>query len=168
MVSNNFKAMEKTPVSSYKVRFSDCDPYGHLNNARYIDYFLNAREDHLKDQYDLDLKSFYQSGLGWVVGSHEIIYRKPAMYSEIVSISSSLLRATPDFLLVEMTMMDMEQKQLKSIIWTYFIPVNLKTGKKESPSPEFMEFAYSVEDIGVSIKEGLKGRMNEKSKMQRI
>ena len=29
-------------------RFSDCDPFGHLNNARYIDYFINAREDHLR------------------------------------------------------------------------------------------------------------------------
>lgn len=28
-------------------RFQDCDPFSHLNNARYIDYFLNAREDQL-------------------------------------------------------------------------------------------------------------------------
>ena len=29
------------------VRFQDCDPFGHLNNARYIDYFLNARQDQI-------------------------------------------------------------------------------------------------------------------------
>lgn len=154
--------MEKNPVSLYKVRFSDCDLYGHLNNARYIDYFLNAREDHLKDHYDLDLKSFYKSGIGWLVGSHEIIYRKPAMYSETVSISSGLLRAQPESLLVEMIMMDEEQKQVKSILWTNFIAVNLKTGKKENPPADFMEFALSIENSDVNIDEGIKGRLNLK------
>ena len=27
------------------IRFQDCDPYSHLNNGRYLDYFMNARED---------------------------------------------------------------------------------------------------------------------------
>jgi acyl-CoA thioester hydrolase len=43
--------MEKTPISFYTVRFNDCDPLGHLNNSKYIDYFLNAREDHLKEHF---------------------------------------------------------------------------------------------------------------------
>jgi len=31
--------------STYQVRFQDSDPFRHLNNARYLDYFVNARED---------------------------------------------------------------------------------------------------------------------------
>jgi acyl-CoA thioester hydrolase len=150
--------MEKNPRSLYKVRFSDCDLFGHLNNARYIDYFLNAREDHLKDHYDLDLKTFYTKNLGWLVGSHEIIYRKPAQYSETVCISSTLVKAFPDSLLVEMVMTDEEEKSLKSILWTTFIPVNVSTSKKQSHPESFMEFALSIENNSIDISEGIKGR----------
>lgn len=152
--------MEKNPRSFYKIRFSDCDLFGHLNNARYIDYFLNAREDHLKDHYDMDLKTFYTKNMSWLVGSHEIIYRRPAQYNEIVCISSSLVKVFPDALLVEMLMTDQEQKLLKSILWTTFIPVNVTTGKKQNHPDSFMEFALSVENSSINVAEGIKGREN--------
>jgi acyl-CoA thioester hydrolase len=150
--------MEKTPFSFYKIRFSDCDLFGHLNNARYIDYFLNAREDHLKDHYDLELKNFYVTGISWLVVSHEIIYRKPAIYSEMVRISSTLVKVTSESLLVEMIMTDEKEQHLKSILWTTFVPVNVKTGKKENHPASFMEFASGVENTELDISQGIKGR----------
>ena len=33
----------QTPETIHRVHFQDCDMLGHLNNARYLDYFLNAR-----------------------------------------------------------------------------------------------------------------------------
>ncbi len=137
--------MNKEPQSNYTVRFSDCDLFGHLNNARYLDYFLNAREDHLKDYYQLDLVTFYQQGIGWVVGSHEINYLKPAKYNEKVTIKSSLIRANDQYLLVELQMMNAEHTEVKAIMWTRFIPVSVKTGKRENHPSEFMEFARSIE-----------------------
>ncbi|WP_192348725.1 hypothetical protein [Algoriphagus sp. Y33] len=35
--------VEKIPESNSVIRFQDYDPFNHLNNARYIDYFINAR-----------------------------------------------------------------------------------------------------------------------------
>lgn len=137
--------MNKEPQSNYIVRFSDCDLFGHLNNARYLDYFLNAREDHLKDNYQLDLATYYTQGIGWVVGSHEINYLKPVKYNEKVTIKSTLVQADDYHLMVEMQMMNVEQTQLKAIIWTRFVPVNVKTGKRESHPSDFMEFARSIE-----------------------
>ncbi len=49
------KFYSKEPVSNVVIRFQDCDPFGHLNNARYIDYFINAREGHLVEYYNLDI-----------------------------------------------------------------------------------------------------------------
>jgi len=72
--------MNKTPHSLYTIRFTDCDLFGHLNNGRYIDYLLNAREDHLKTEYGLDLTDFYKQGLSWLVAGHEISYIRPAAY----------------------------------------------------------------------------------------
>jgi YbgC/YbaW family acyl-CoA thioester hydrolase len=150
--------MEKNPRSFYRIRFSDCDPLGHLNNARYIDYFLNAREDHLKDHYNLDLKSFYAKGVSWVVSDHEIIYKKPALYNEMVCISSSLIRLFPDSLIVEMLMTDEQKKLINAIMWTSFVHVNVRTGKKENHAADFMEFAVQVENTGIDIEAGLKNR----------
>ena len=126
--------------SFYTVRFSDCDPFRHLNNARYIDYLLNAREDHLRDYYQMDLADFYRKGQGWVVLQHEIVYLRPASFNESVCIRSGLLGAGSDFVHVEMLMLDEKQEQLKAVLHTRFISVSLKTGKKEPHTPEFMEF----------------------------
>ena len=139
--------MQKTPSSVYKVRFNDCDPFGHLNNARYLDYFLNAREDHLKDAYSLDLTHYYNQGLSWVVGSHEIQYLKPANYNENIVIQSALLRAADDLLVVEMLMADPDFTHYKAICWTKFIPVSLKTGRKENHPKDFMAFALSIQEL---------------------
>src|SRR5579862_4849720 len=87
----NYAIMEKTPVSFYTVRFNDCDPLGHLNNGRYLDYFLNAREDHLRDHYGIDLRDWAKQGHGFVVSRHEIRYLRPVLYNDVVGIRSALI-----------------------------------------------------------------------------
>src|SRR3954468_13115931 len=108
ILNNKNKAMKtstnKTPSSLLKIRFNDCDMFGHLNNARYIDYLINARQDHLKENYDLDLMEYYKNNLGWVVSTHEIVYLKPAFFDEVVSIQSCLLNVEKESLLVETLM----------------------------------------------------------------
>ena len=151
--------MEKLLQSFYTVRFGDCDPFSHLNNARYIDYFLNAREDHLRDYYQLRLTDFAKKGIGWVVSNHEIQYMRPALYNESVCIQSALIRLTDTSLLVEMLMQD-EGKQIdKAIMWSEFTCINVKTGRRENHPPDFMEFARQVVVAEIDISKGLKGRL---------
>ena len=130
--------------SFYKVRFSDCDPFQHLNNARYFDYMINAREDHLKEFHDLDLAEYAQKGIGWVVSGHEINYLKPARYNEGICIHSRLLEVSENHLLVEVRMMDMKESHNKAVLWTKFTPVSVVTGKRVSHPKEFFAFAQSV------------------------
>jgi YbgC/YbaW family acyl-CoA thioester hydrolase len=151
--------MEKRLQSDYVIRFSDCDLFGHLNNARYIDYFLNAREDHLKKYYDMDLQTFYKEGLSWFVGSHEIVYLRPAQYNERVIIHSALFHAGNDSLWVEFAMTDEKETHSKSLMWTRFVPVNVKTGRKEIHPPAFMDFAQQVAVNDIDLRAGLKARI---------
>lgn len=151
--------MEKKLRSEYTVRFGDCDLFGHLNNARYLDYFLNAREDHLKTYYDMDLRSFYKEGISWLVGGHEIVYLRPAQYNERVVIYSALFHASDDVLWVELIMMDEKESHFKSVMWTRFVPVNVKTGKKENHPPSFMDFANQVTLPGIELSAGLQERL---------
>ena len=153
--------MNKRPSSMHTVRFSDCDLFGHLNNARYIDYFLNAREQHLADEYQFNLAASYQQGAGWVVGGHQISYIRPAAYNEKVVIGSRLIKVTAGSLLVEMHMTNERQSQLKAFAWTTFVPVNIKTGRRENHSDSFMDFALSVLDTDYDISGGYERRMED-------
>lgn len=152
--------MNKIPSSGYTIRFADCDLFGHLNNARYLDYFLHAREEHLEQAYQLNLADYYREGLGWLVGGHQITYLKPATYREQVVINSMLIGVDKDSLLVEMHMMNEAQTQLKSLLWTRFIPINIQTGKRQEHPAGFMAFIQQVAvgdvDTGAGYDQRLK------------
>jgi len=73
------QALPKELESIAYVRFQDCDPFQHLNNARYIDYFLNAREDQLIKFYDFSIFQYTkEANAGWVVTKTQIAYLYPA------------------------------------------------------------------------------------------
>ena len=44
------------------IRFQDCDPLQHLNNAKYFDYFFNAREDQVPKLYGLEIIDLISGG----------------------------------------------------------------------------------------------------------
>lgn len=132
----------------YRIRFSDCDSFRHLHNSRYIDYLIDAREDHLRDFHQMEMTDLFLKGLSWVVGNHDITYLKPALYGEQVCISSALIKAGDDDLLVEMLMTDEQEQQVKALLWTRFIHVSTQTGKR-APHPDwFMELIRPMQDPG--------------------
>ncbi len=152
--------IEQKPKSYYTIRFHDCDPYGHLNNVRYFNYMLDAREDHLKEYYNLSLKDFFSQGLAWVIGNQEIFYVRPASYGEKVCIYSSLIEATKEYLINEIVMSDENGKKIKAVLWAKHICVSTQTMKKQDHPDEFMEFVKSIEMKDVNVAEGLKSRIS--------
>lgn len=136
--------METKPRTFYTIRFNDCDPFGHLNNSRYIDYFLNAREDHLKEHYSIDLKEWAAKGIGFVVSRHEIQYIRAVTYNDTVCIQSALVGYGDNYLEVEMQMYDKDQQNLKAVLLSKFTQINLRTGKKDDLTAELEEFARQV------------------------
>ena len=136
--------METNPRTFYTIRFNDCDPFGHLNNSRYIDYFLNAREDHLKEHYSIDLKEWAAKGIGFVVSRHEIQYIRAVSYNDTVCIQSALVGYGDNYLEVEMQMYDKDGLQRKAILLSKFTQINLRTGKKDNLTAELEEFARQV------------------------
>lgn len=152
--------MNINPSSVFTIRFNDCDLFGHLNNARYIDYFLNAREDHLKQYHNLNLSDYYKKDIAWVVGGHEIAYLRPAIYNEEVLIQSTLLEVDPEFLLVETQMLNITQSHLKAIMRTKFVPINTKTGRKSPHELEFLDWAKTIENTTIEPYSNLQEWMN--------
>ena len=153
--------MNKTPSSTYNVRFHDCDMFGHLNNARYLDYMISARQDHLKDTYNFDYNSYYKNNQGWVISYHEIQYLKPAFFDETISIRSSLLNIDNDALYVEVLMMNESMTHLKAILRSKLTFINLKTGRKEQHTPEFINWANTLVLNGSNIDVPIQDRIKE-------
>lgn len=135
---------EKIPESKLLVRFPDCDPFNHLNNARYLDYFMNAREDHMMKNYGFNLYEHAQkTGVSWVVRQNQVVYFRPAMLMEEVVVQSTLLKWGEKDLLVEMRMWDQSKTVLKALLWSNFAHINMKTMRSEIHSEELAQrFAH--------------------------
>ena len=96
------KKLPNTLQSTVKIRFQDCDPFNHLNNAAYLNYFVNAREDQILEQYGIDIYEMASTiGVSWVVGSNQIAYINPAFLMEEVIIESQLLSFDETSLFIE-------------------------------------------------------------------
>ena len=135
----------KTLTSKRKVRFQDCDPFNHLNNSKYIDYFINAREDQMAEFYDLDIFEFTKTqGKAWVVVDHKIAYVTPAVAMEEVIIESQLLNFSDKSISIEMKMYNTEKTSVKSIIWTTFVLLDLRTKRPANHDQNFMDFFAEV------------------------
>lgn len=126
------------------IRFQDCDPYAHLNNGRYLDYFMNAREDMVWKAYDFNIYDYSrETGLGWVVSQNQIAYLRPAILMEEVIMESQLTESRPKFIQVEMRMLDTAGK-LKSLLWAQFIHVDIRKAKSIAHSDELQELFDKV------------------------
>jgi YbgC/YbaW family acyl-CoA thioester hydrolase len=127
------------PSSLLTIRFQDCDPFNHLNNGRYVDYFLNAREDHLLDHYGLDIyRIARETGLSWVVSTSQIAYLQPAFLMEKVLVETQLIAHGRKHVQVEMRMWNAGRTTLKAFCWMGFVHYDLRKNATAEHSPEYI------------------------------
>ena len=136
--------MKEWPESKMLVRFSDCDLYGHLSNIQYVKYFMDAREDHISESYGMTLAGFAKQGIGWVVSSNQIAYLRSAKVNEPVIIRSAIIDLSATHILVEMQMLDEKRTHVKAALWSKFVHINLKDGRRTDHSPDLMELFSNV------------------------
>ena len=120
----------KETESRIVIRFQDCDPLQHLNNAKYFDYYFNAREDQVPKLYGVEMMDFirrYKST--WVVYNHNISYVRPAKVGEWVRIMSRVLWHNENTAVIEYYMTDDDRHELKNLMWTTLKYVTIAEGK---------------------------------------
>ena len=137
--------LAKIVSSTTKIRFQDCDPFNHLNNGSYINYFMNHREDQLLDHYDIDIYKMARTiGVSWVSSSNQIAYLKPAFLMETVTIESQLIYHDSSHLKVEMRMYNEDKSQLKAVIWCGFVHFNLLKQSRETHADKLVSLFKSI------------------------
>lgn len=144
-------ALLRTPETKHRIHFQDCDMLGHLNNARFLDYFLNAREDHTMQHYALNLGELSrEQGAAWVITKHHISYLRPAQHNETVLIRSQLIHFDNTNLVVEMQMLSEDGQRLKALLWSEMAFVAVRSGTRLEHSDALMDMLEEVDVEDVS------------------
>ena len=139
------QTLPKELQSTAVVRFQDCDPFQHLNNARYLDYFLNAREDQLANFYGFNIFEHTQTEKqAWVVTRTHIAYLAPAHVMESILIQTRLIHMSDTLIVVEGIMFDQHMKRAKAVVWMEFAYVSLVTGRPAKHADELMQLFAQV------------------------
>lgn len=124
--------MQKELSTEVKIRFSDCDPIGHLNNVKYLEYMLNAREDHVEHGYGFTYEEYTRrTGCTWIAIQNEIAYLKEVRYSEKVLITSKTIEISDRISKVEILMKSLDAETVYCVLWCTVIYFNMKTRKSD-------------------------------------
>lgn len=136
---------QKQTESRMIIRFQDCDPLRHLNNAKYFDYFFNAREDQVPKLYGVEIMDLIKSYEAfWVVYNHHIAYLKPANLGEWVRIITRLIHFDENTIVVEYLMLDDHKSHLKTLMWTTFKYVGMNTSRTMNHSDEVKAYLNAM------------------------
>ena len=153
----------QTPETTHRVHFQDCDMLGHLNNARYFDYFLNAREDHTTAYYSLNMGQLArEQNAAWVITKHHVSYLKPAKQGAQVRILSQLIHFDNSNLVLEMQMRSEDGMRLLALLWSEMTYVTMPAGTRTDHSNAMMDLLddLDVEEVGYD-PDGFDDRVKE-------
>ena len=73
-------------VHRLEVRFRDCDPMGHVNNAVYLTYLEQTRFAHWRSVWGRGAPQLPPGMPGVILARIECDYRRPASYGEMLDI----------------------------------------------------------------------------------
>ncbi len=147
------KSYPKRTHSRSVIRFQDCDPLRHLNNAKYFDYYFNAREDQQALLYGLRSDyTFTQYNASWVVYNHQIAYVRPANVSEWVSIITSVIYFNDSTKVTEYAMANETGRELKNLLWTTSKYILVQTGRVIEHQPDLLAYLRTVSVEGVDFE----------------
>ncbi|MCS7055219.1 MAG: YbgC/FadM family acyl-CoA thioesterase [Thermoflexales bacterium] len=79
--------MPHVHTSTFKVRFYECDPYGHVNNANYLRYMQEAAFE-ASAAAGYDLRRYAQMGRVWYAHATDIEYVRPVQYGDTVEVKT--------------------------------------------------------------------------------
>lgn len=156
------QATERHPESLVRIRFQDCDPFGHLNNARYLDYFINEREEHLRSYYGLNFFEGRYTERNWVVRSSMVSHLAPARHNQVVRIRTGLLNYSRTGVVVEAIMLAQEGNRMLATGWADFRYIDLRTGRPARHEPNLMDLFERL-SLGVEFEFA-----QEKSRIQTL
>ena len=110
-----------------RVRGYHCDFYGHVNNARFLELFEEARWCWAESV--IDLPAWQAEGFGFIVAGIDIRYKRPAPEGLLLRITSDIRRLDVKFGVFRQEIRDAGSGRLLVEADVTFAVVDVKTGR---------------------------------------
>lgn len=126
-----------TSETQIKVRGYHLDVYGHVNNARYLEFLEEGRWQAFEEQGSFD--ALTKSGLGFSVVNINIDYRYPALLGDILAIETSLKSMSNKSAVMHQKVSFKGSDKVAAEADVTFVMVSAKTGRAVDLDEELME-----------------------------
>jgi thioesterase-3 len=124
---NTFAPMMKPSTTQIKIRGYHLDLYGHVNNARYLEFAEEARWNHFEDL--LDWGEFERNGWAFVVVNINIDYKAPVLLGDLLEIETKLKNAGQRSVVMQQIFQVKGKDKPSAEVDVTFVILDKKTGK---------------------------------------
>ena len=116
-----------------QTRFSDLDPYGHVNSKHYLDFIVESRLTFLEKNFGLSLHKLAKTGVGFFLKRSEINFIRPILGIKNLDVETFVESVQDEVtLVIPFIIKDQETQKIYSDGRLLFTVVDVTTGK---PSP---------------------------------
>jgi thioesterase-3 len=116
-----------SPNTEIKIRGYHLDVYGHVNNARYLEFLEEARWALFEEHFDLE--RWKEKNLGFFVVSITIHYRRPASVGDVLRITTHVSRFGTKSAVFTQQIFNVKNDEKVAEADTTFVLADLKTGR---------------------------------------
>jgi acyl-CoA thioester hydrolase len=95
-----------------EARFSELDPYGHVNSKHFLDYVISTRWSYLEKKLKMTSDELIKKGLGFFLKRSEINYKKPVAGGMLLYVSSHVEKAEDATLVIHFKIQDEGKQKL--------------------------------------------------------
>jgi YbgC/YbaW family acyl-CoA thioester hydrolase len=129
--------------SEVTVRPDDIDMNNHVHNARYLDYVLAARYEQMHRFYGMSMEKFIERGLGWVVNTCFIQYKRPLTMGETIIVRTGIGDVGSTHAKVDFQIFKKSNGKLSADGYFDYTLINTTTGRAEKLPQDVIEM-YSI------------------------
>jgi acyl-CoA thioester hydrolase/thioesterase-3 len=127
--------------SEIPVRPDDIDMFQHVHSSKYIDYVLAARYDQMNRCYGNPMSEYLERGLGWVVSSCTINFKRALKLDDIMLVRTNLDELRPNGVRVNFSIVNKATGKLCSDGHFEYALINIRSGRSEA-IPEWVLERY--------------------------
>jgi acyl-CoA thioester hydrolase len=148
--------MPKAPIvykSTHRIKFSELDPYGHVNTGNYATYYVDHRMEGLRDYAGWDLKTLGAMPFMVWVRRIEIDFIRPVRGDQEITIASFVREFRGSDALIECTMTDSAGKDVSRCLMIV-AHVDKETNRATDWPPDLMAWFFEKTPELVAVRRG--------------
>lgn len=117
--------------SDFRVRPDDIDMFMHVHNSKYFDYVLAARYDQMERFYGMPMEEFLKSGLGWVVRTAYVDYKRALTLGDEFKVQTGILYIEAKGCRVQFEIINSKTNKVCCDGWFDYVMIDIKSGKSQ-------------------------------------